>query len=60
MTAEESFQCQHCGNDGGTRQRQLTAYADDERNWATLCPECQEEANEYWKERWDDYYRELL
>lgn len=40
----------------GKLRRQNTAYNDDELNWAFLCPSCQEEANEYWQERWNEYY----
>jgi len=37
------------------RRRQKTRYADDRRNWATYCPECQKAADEHWQERWDEY-----
>jgi hypothetical protein len=69
------MQCQKCGRPDATRNRQNTAYTasyskmnfianddfkNDEQNYATLCSECQEEVNEYWKERWSDYYAGLL
>jgi hypothetical protein len=38
----------------------MTAYVDDKINWAVLCDECQDEANEYWQEQWDEYYRNCL
>jgi hypothetical protein len=37
------------------RRRQNTQYTDEGRNWATFCPECQAAADDYWKERWDEY-----
>jgi hypothetical protein len=30
-------------------------YPDNEMNYATLCPECQKAANEYWRQMWADY-----
>jgi hypothetical protein len=30
-------------------------YPDNEKNYATLCPECQKQANEYWDQMWSDY-----
>ena len=44
--------CQQCKKRGAERRRQNTAYQNDESNFATLCNECQEQANEYWAERW--------
>lgn len=40
----------------GTRQRQNTAYADDKRNWVTLCSKCAQINAEYWDGMWRDYY----
>jgi hypothetical protein len=40
----------------GKRQRQLTSYVNDEKNWVFLCRKCAHENNERWKELWDDYY----
>lgn len=37
-------------------RRQDTAYVNDSLNWATLCVEHQHEADEYWAERWAEYY----
>ena len=42
------------------RARQKTKYTDDERNWATYCPECQAAADEFWKEQWDEYWHGRL
>ena len=45
------------------RTRQNTLYdfegeagSADDPNYATLCPPCQNEADEYWKSMWDDYW----
>jgi hypothetical protein len=54
------LKCEKCGDIGATRNRQMTAYNDDTMNFANLCPECQEECNKYWKERWSDYYAGCL
>lgn len=40
----------------GNKRRQNTAYVNDELNWNTLCPVHQEEADQYWEERWAEYY----
>jgi len=34
-----------------------TAYEDDEANFNTTCEECYELRQEYWAERWQEYYR---
>jgi hypothetical protein len=57
---ESKMKCQKCGKEGATRNRQNTAYVNDESNFATLCPECQEEATEYWNSQWNDYYRMVM
>jgi hypothetical protein len=36
-----------------------TAYNDEESNWAFLCSWHEEEAREYWAERWADYYADV-
>ncbi|ALA07221.1 hypothetical protein SECTIM467_97 [Brevibacillus phage SecTim467] len=33
-----------------------TAYEDDFMNFNCLCKECHEEEEEYWAERWAEYY----
>lgn len=40
----------------GKRLRQPTAYVDDSRNWVFLCRECAYENDQYWYERWNEYY----
>ena len=50
--------CQRCEKTGNDvmRRPQNTAYVDEESNWAVLCAECQEEADEYWNDMWAEYY----
>ncbi len=57
---EGSLKCEHCGAMTASRNRQRTAYENDESNFATLCPTCQREADEYWSEMWNEYYRDRL
>jgi len=54
--------CDHCGccDDTVYKRRQHTAYHHDEQNFAVLCSECQTEANEYWEERWAEYYEGIM
>lgn len=56
----DPVQCQGfggpCARVDAKRQRQNTAYAEEERNWATYCPACQKAADAHWKEKWDEYY----
>ncbi len=55
--------CPDCGKpDNGTIaiRRMNTAYTNDYDNSMTSCDACYEEQEEYWKERWEDYYRGLL
>jgi len=54
------MKCQQCGKKGAKRRRQNTAYADDERNFATLCEKCQEEATEHWNNMWNDSYSMIM
>jgi hypothetical protein len=42
------------------RKRMNTQYADEESNWIYCCEEQFKEIQEYWKERWDDYYSGIL
>jgi hypothetical protein len=53
------MKCEHCKKEGAKKRRQNTAYLKDELNWAVLCDKCQEEANEYWQERWNEYYNSV-
>jgi hypothetical protein len=52
--------CQICGKEGAERYRQHTFYANEESNWVTLCEECKKENNEYWAERWSEYYSQCM
>lgn len=52
--------CQACGAKNASRNRQRTAYVDDEKNFSTLCPRCQDENDEYWDERWNEYYSSVM
>ena len=40
----------------GKRSRQFTAYANDEANYVFVCKDCLDTINDYWQERWDEYY----
>ena len=40
-------------------RRQMTQYTDDASNWMTQCRECQDYADDYWAERWRDYYSDI-
>lgn len=53
------LKCKICGNKA-TKNRQLSAYADDELNWEILCKKCQKVADENWEYRWKEYYSEVL
>jgi len=55
-------ECQECGKTGADVQRrhQNTAYVDEESNYATLCADCQKDADEYLAERWAEYYAGCL
>ena len=48
--------CDQCERLDAIRYRQNTQYEEDERNWVTLCPECQIENDEYWAGMWAEYY----
>ena len=54
----DAIKCQGCEKEGPDvqRRRQNTAYENDESNYATLCDDCQKYADEYWHERWAEYY----
>lgn len=38
------------------RRRMDTAYVDEESNFCCECADCFEITQEYWAERWADYY----
>jgi len=42
------------------RRRTRTAHADDAQNFEVPCLDCYEEHDDYWNERWDEYYRGCL
>lgn len=50
---EGDLECSRCGAKNASRNRQRTAYVKGD-NMATLCPSCQEEADEYWDEMWSN------
>lgn len=52
--------CRSCGALQAKRRRQNTAYVIDEQNFDTLCPPCQQEADEYWEERWRELHADQL
>ena len=37
-------------------RRQNTKYVNDEMNWVIACDQCFEGIEEYWAERWAEYY----
>ena len=54
------MKCSHCKKNGAKKRRQNTNYPNDESNFAILCDDCQKDADEYWREMWDEYYKEVL
>lgn len=60
LRGETGIQCHGvdgpCPSLNARRQRQNTAYVDDEHNWIVMCPECAEANAEYWEDMWRDYY----
>lgn len=42
------------------KRRLCTQYAEEESNFMTSCKDCFNEQNEYYKERWQDYYAGAL
>lgn len=57
---EGNLKCWRCGEMNASRNRQQTAYVDDESNFAVFCPTCQDETDKYWQEMWTDYYNSVL
>ena len=37
-----------------------TVYVLKENNYRNLCPECQEMYDDYWDERWKEYYAGIM
>ena len=55
--------CPYCGRwfrFGVKLRRQNTAYYKEEDNWIAACPDCFDEIEEYWAERWQEYYSSIL
>lgn len=52
--------CQRCGKTGAVKYRQRTSYVNEESNWATLCPPCQEKNDRHWDYMWCEYYAGCL
>ncbi len=50
--------CIQCGQkkDDVLWRHQNTAYVNDRENYIFACSECFAEIEEYWRERWDEYY----
>jgi rubrerythrin len=49
--------CRQCGTLWDVKSRhQMTQYPNPEDNLDTLCPLCQADADDYWRERWEAYY----
>ena len=42
------------------KRRMNTRYVDKESNFLISCLECYDHSEEYWKERWDDYYSSCM
>ena len=55
-------QCQECRKwlCYPKRCRQSTMYQDDESNYVTCCADCFEKIEEYWVERWEEYWSSRL
>lgn len=45
-----------CESMNASRVHMYTNYVDEERNYRIMCPDCAEEADEYWNKMWLDYY----
>jgi|694.fasta_scaffold01261_37 hypothetical protein len=52
--------CDYCGRFGALTYHQRTQYENPAENIVTLCPACKERNDEYWDERWADYYSDIL
>lgn len=53
---EGNLKCKSCGANNASKNRQRTNYHNSD-NMNTLCPSCQQAADEYWDELWEEYYR---
>ena len=41
-------------------RKMSTQYQTEEDNWVFCCKECYADIQEYWKERWQDYYSDCM
>ena len=59
---EPALTCAACDATGPDvfRRPQNTQYENEDSNWCVLCAACQAQADEYWAERWAEYYAGLL
>lgn len=42
------------------KRRQSTTYENDSDNFTTCCMDCYLQGEEYWSERYEEYYRGLM
>jgi hypothetical protein len=49
-----------CDRDDAVRYHMHTAYVDEEQNYASLCPDCQQDSEEYWQDMWDDLNSDIM
>lgn len=54
--------CPRCGQVSDTIEwrRSNTAYAEDILNWHTMCADCFEIDEDYWRGQWADYYSSVM
>jgi len=59
---DEVKECVCCGKTGPDvkRRHRNTQYVDEESNYLTACRECQDMDDEYFAERWAEYYSGCL
>ena len=62
LESEHTGICTCCGEYKNTVKvrEQNTQYTDKDSNYVESCIECFEEIQEYWQERWRDYYSSRL
>ena len=56
---EQLENCQTCGTFPAFTYHQNTRYEDPKLNIVTLCTTCRIKNDEYWEERWSEYYASL-
>lgn len=57
---DTSHGCTRCGNPNAILLRRYTECPDEVDNWSYLCDDDRAEDDEYYLERWADYYADLL